>query len=116
MTRFESVSHFQHISSRRHKDRAAGKPAKPKYSPYSKPQKGQTKQPVSHCTPLLSYQQHGSRLLRYKAGFSPGFFSRDTPTSIFWADPKFRKYNLQRTPFFSLWEFLIYIHSKTLIM
>lgn len=39
---------FQHISSRRHKDRAAGKPAKPKYSPYTKPQKGQTKQPVSH--------------------------------------------------------------------
>uniref|UniRef100_A0A1A8FYT0 Zinc finger protein 385D n=1 Tax=Nothobranchius korthausae TaxID=1143690 RepID=A0A1A8FYT0_9TELE len=38
----------QHISSRRHKDRAAGKPAKPKYSPYSKPQKGQTKLPVSH--------------------------------------------------------------------
>ncbi|XP_031135265.1 zinc finger protein 385D [Sander lucioperca] len=36
----------QHISSRRHKDRAAGKPAKPKYSPYSKPQKGQTKQPI----------------------------------------------------------------------
>ncbi|KAJ3597880.1 hypothetical protein NHX12_001396 [Muraenolepis orangiensis] len=30
----------QHISSRRHKDRAAGKPAKPKYSPYSKPAKG----------------------------------------------------------------------------
>ncbi|XP_030014459.1 zinc finger protein 385D [Sphaeramia orbicularis] len=36
----------QHISSRRHKDRAAGKPAKPKYSPYSKPQKGQAKQPI----------------------------------------------------------------------
>ncbi|XP_041648440.1 zinc finger protein 385D isoform X2 [Cheilinus undulatus] len=36
----------QHISSRRHKDRAAGKPAKPKYSPYSKPQKGQSKQPI----------------------------------------------------------------------
>lgn len=36
----------QHISSRRHKDRAAGKPAKPKYSPYSKPQKGQSKQPL----------------------------------------------------------------------
>ncbi|XP_041844721.1 zinc finger protein 385D isoform X2 [Melanotaenia boesemani] len=36
----------QHISSRRHKDRAAGKPAKPKYSPYSKPQKGQIKQPI----------------------------------------------------------------------
>ncbi|XP_008831379.1 zinc finger protein 385D isoform X2 [Nannospalax galili] len=29
----------QHISSRRHKDRAAGKPPKPKYSPYSKLQK-----------------------------------------------------------------------------
>ncbi|KAM7382978.1 hypothetical protein PAMP_002668 [Pampus punctatissimus] len=51
----------QHISSRRHKDRAAGKPAKPKYSPYSKPQKGQTKQPVKltlgkerQCQPLTS--------------------------------------------------------------
>ncbi|XP_038151322.1 zinc finger protein 385D [Cyprinodon tularosa] len=47
----------QHISSRRHKDRAAGKPAKPKYSPYSKPQKGQTKQPIKlilgkECRPL----------------------------------------------------------------
>ncbi|KAF7238294.1 hypothetical protein EYD10_15013 [Varanus komodoensis] len=29
-----------HISSRRHKDRAAGKPPKPKYSPYNKLQKG----------------------------------------------------------------------------
>lgn len=36
----------QHISSRRHKDRAAGKPAKPKYSPYTKPQKGQSRQAV----------------------------------------------------------------------
>uniref|UniRef100_A0A3B3SF54 Zinc finger protein 385D n=1 Tax=Paramormyrops kingsleyae TaxID=1676925 RepID=A0A3B3SF54_9TELE len=32
----------QHISSRRHKDRAAGKPPKPKYNPYSKAQKGQS--------------------------------------------------------------------------
>ncbi|XP_078108326.1 zinc finger protein 385D isoform X2 [Sander vitreus] len=51
----------QHISSRRHKDRAAGKPAKPKYSPYSKPQKGQTKQPIKlslgkerQCSPLTT--------------------------------------------------------------
>uniref|UniRef100_A0A3Q4A9B3 C2H2-type domain-containing protein n=1 Tax=Mola mola TaxID=94237 RepID=A0A3Q4A9B3_MOLML len=51
----------QHISSRRHKDRSAGKPAKPKYSPYSKPQKGQTKQPIKlslgkehHCQPLTA--------------------------------------------------------------
>ncbi|XP_037641486.1 zinc finger protein 385D isoform X2 [Sebastes umbrosus] len=49
----------QHISSRRHKDRAAGKPAKPKYSPYSKPLKGQTKPPIKlslakerQCSPL----------------------------------------------------------------
>ncbi|KAL6109625.1 znf385d [Pungitius sinensis] len=51
----------QHISSRRHKDRAAGKPAKPKYSPYSKPQKGQSVQPVKlpmgkdpQCPPLAT--------------------------------------------------------------
>ncbi|XP_024114395.1 zinc finger protein 385D isoform X2 [Oryzias melastigma] len=51
----------QHISSRRHKDRAAGKPAKPKYSPYSKPQKGQSKQPIKlilgkerPCRPLTA--------------------------------------------------------------
>ncbi|XP_008429217.1 zinc finger protein 385D isoform X2 [Poecilia reticulata] len=51
----------QHISSRRHKDRAAGKPAKPKYSPYSKPQKGQTKQSIKlilgkepQCRPLTA--------------------------------------------------------------
>ncbi|KAM8735001.1 zinc finger protein 385D isoform 2-T2 [Acanthopagrus schlegelii] len=51
----------QHISSRRHKDRAAGKPAKPKYSPYSKPLKGQTKQPIKlslgkerQCQPLTT--------------------------------------------------------------
>lgn len=49
----------QHISSRRHKDRAAGKPAKPKYSPYSKQPKGPTKQPIKlalgkerQCQPL----------------------------------------------------------------
>ncbi|KAL8183558.1 UNVERIFIED_CONTAM: hypothetical protein K2H54_044512 [Gekko kuhli] len=29
----------QHISSRRHKDRVAGKPTKPKYSPYNKLQR-----------------------------------------------------------------------------
>lgn len=48
----------QHISSRRHKDRAAGKPAKPKYGPYSKTQRGQTQQTVKMsvgkdlCPPL----------------------------------------------------------------
>lgn len=39
--------HFQHISSRRHKDRAAGKPAKPKFSPYSPTQRHQSFQAVS---------------------------------------------------------------------
>ncbi|XP_041740926.2 zinc finger protein 385D-like [Coregonus clupeaformis] len=37
----------QHISSRRHKDRAAGKPAKPKFSPYGlPPQRNQNVQTV----------------------------------------------------------------------
>lgn len=33
------VLSLQHISSRRHKDRVAGKPSKPKYSPYNKQQR-----------------------------------------------------------------------------
>ncbi|XP_019946367.1 zinc finger protein 385D-like isoform X2 [Paralichthys olivaceus] len=36
----------QHISSRRHKDRAAGKPAKPKFSPYTPTQRHQTFQAI----------------------------------------------------------------------
>ncbi|KAM7379970.1 hypothetical protein PAMP_003301 [Pampus punctatissimus] len=32
-------SEISHISSRRHKDRVAGKPSKPKYSPYNKQQR-----------------------------------------------------------------------------
>uniref|UniRef100_A0A3P9JBK5 Zinc finger protein 385D n=1 Tax=Oryzias latipes TaxID=8090 RepID=A0A3P9JBK5_ORYLA len=36
----------QHISSRRHKDRAAGKPAKPKFSPYSSTQRHQSLQAI----------------------------------------------------------------------
>ncbi|XP_043116121.1 zinc finger protein 385D isoform X2 [Puntigrus tetrazona] len=50
----------QHISSRRHKDRAAGKPAKPKYSPYTKTQRGATKHTVKMsagkdlCPPLTT--------------------------------------------------------------
>uniref|UniRef100_A0A3B1INL4 Zinc finger protein 385D n=1 Tax=Astyanax mexicanus TaxID=7994 RepID=A0A3B1INL4_ASTMX len=42
----------QHISSRRHKDRAAGKPAKPKYSPYTKTQRGPTKPQTQVKLPL----------------------------------------------------------------
>nr|XP_046274015.1 zinc finger protein 385D-like isoform X2 [Scatophagus argus] len=36
----------QHISSRRHKDRAAGKPAKPKFSPYTPSQRHQSFQGI----------------------------------------------------------------------
>nr|XP_020464974.1 zinc finger protein 385B [Monopterus albus] len=46
----------QHISSRRHKDRMAGKPSKPKYSPYNKQQRSSlTKELVkpSLSTPFL---------------------------------------------------------------
>ncbi|XP_029445151.1 zinc finger protein 385D isoform X2 [Rhinatrema bivittatum] len=49
----------QHISSRRHKDRAAGKPPKPKYSPYNKGQRGATQLGIKlafskeHSKPLL---------------------------------------------------------------
>lgn len=38
---------LQHISSRRHKDRAAGKPAKPKFSPYNPSQRHQGLHSVS---------------------------------------------------------------------
>ena len=47
---------LQHISSRRHKDRAAGKPAKPKFCPYPPTQRHQSFQAVSplyvHPSPL----------------------------------------------------------------
>lgn len=52
----------QHISSRRHKDRAAGKPAKPKYSPYSKPQKGQSRHTVKLSKELPSLTPPSSML------------------------------------------------------
>ncbi|TMS06535.1 Zinc finger protein 385B [Larimichthys crocea] len=45
----------QHISSRRHKDRVAGKPSKPKYSPYNKQQRS-TLTPPS-CVRLLDQSE-----------------------------------------------------------
>lgn len=42
----------QHISSRRHKDRAAGKPPKPKYSPYNKVQKPPVTPAARHTNDL----------------------------------------------------------------
>lgn len=46
--------YFQHISSRRHKDRAAGKPPKPKYSPYNKLQRNTNALAVSECINIIS--------------------------------------------------------------
>ncbi|KAM9850604.1 zinc finger protein 385B [Aulostomus maculatus] len=51
----------QHISSRRHKDRVAGKPSKPKYSPYNKQQR-------SSLTELV------------KPSLSPSFLSPSFPS------------------------------------
>uniref|UniRef100_A0A667WW07 Zinc finger protein 385B n=1 Tax=Myripristis murdjan TaxID=586833 RepID=A0A667WW07_9TELE len=53
----------QHISSRRHKDRVAGKPSKPKYSPYNKQQR-------SALTNKLALQKD-----LVKPSLSPSFLS-----------------------------------------
>ncbi|XP_008111464.2 zinc finger protein 385C isoform X1 [Anolis carolinensis] len=52
----------QHMSSRRHKDRLAGKPPKPKYSPYSKMQKN-TALAVSILKSKLALQKHLTKTL-----------------------------------------------------
>ncbi|PKU34906.1 hypothetical protein llap_14792 [Limosa lapponica baueri] len=41
----------QHMNSRRHKDRLAGKPPKPKYSPYNKLQKNAALAPAEEQAP-----------------------------------------------------------------
>ncbi|MXQ96744.1 hypothetical protein E5288_WYG020483 [Bos mutus] len=46
----------QHISSRRHKDRAAGKPPKPKYSPYNKLQKAAHPLGMGLCISFLDLE------------------------------------------------------------
>ncbi|XP_062321343.1 zinc finger protein 385D isoform X1 [Osmerus eperlanus] len=76
----------QHISSRRHKDRAAGKPAKPKYSPYIKPAKDLTKQPVKLtvgkevCQPMTTAQILPSHLAAMAAAMGSAFSLRTTHT------------------------------------
>lgn len=80
----------QHISSRRHKDRAAGKPAKPKYSPYSKPQKGQAKPPIKlslgkerQCPPLTAQiiPAHLAAVAAAAAAISNSFTHRTSPAT-----------------------------------
>ncbi|XP_014855519.1 PREDICTED: zinc finger protein 385B [Poecilia mexicana] len=45
----------QHISSRRHKDRVAGKPSKPKYSPYNKQQRDSLTKELAKPSPSPSF-------------------------------------------------------------
>ncbi|XP_060112175.1 zinc finger protein 385C [Heteronotia binoei] len=66
----------QHMSSRRHKDRLAGKPPKPKYSPYSKLQKNAALA-VSILKSKLALQKHLTKTLA--ARFLPGPF---TPAAV----------------------------------
>ncbi|XP_040004759.1 zinc finger protein 385B [Xiphias gladius] len=61
----------QHISSRRHKDRVAGKPSKPKYSPYNKQQRNSLTVSVS-----LPFQKE-----LVKPSLSPSFLSSPFATS-----------------------------------
>ncbi|XP_033925897.1 zinc finger protein 385C isoform X3 [Melopsittacus undulatus] len=59
----------QHMSSRRHKDRLAGKPPKPKYSPYNKLQKNAALA-VSILKSKLALQKHLTKTLATR--FLPG--------------------------------------------
>ncbi|XP_064421721.1 zinc finger protein 385C [Latimeria chalumnae] len=58
----------QHMNSRRHKDRFAGKPPKPKYSPYNKLQQ-KAVLAVSYVLSKLALQKHLTKSLA--AGFLP---------------------------------------------
>uniref|UniRef100_A0A4W4E177 C2H2-type domain-containing protein n=1 Tax=Electrophorus electricus TaxID=8005 RepID=A0A4W4E177_ELEEL len=76
----------QHISSRRHKDRAAGKPAKPKYSPYAKTQRGQTKQQTVGTSVATAAAVGPTFPLR--ASHSPSLFqTQPLPTALLRAAP-----------------------------
>ncbi|KAK6324103.1 hypothetical protein J4Q44_G00064420 [Coregonus suidteri] len=91
----------QHISSRRHKDRAAGKPAKPKFSPYGlPPQRNQNVQTVGIilrkeqdlAKPLVSclLQRHLSLAAAAAMATLSPFHLRPAPThgaALFQAQP-----------------------------
>ncbi|KAA8587896.1 hypothetical protein FQN60_001090 [Etheostoma spectabile] len=69
----------QHISSRRHKDRVAGKPSKPKYSPYNKQQRSSlTVKGFGEALPLSLLPLHSifsAALLPYLHHLTTFFFS-----------------------------------------
>ncbi|XP_015273615.1 PREDICTED: zinc finger protein 385C [Gekko japonicus] len=69
----------QHMSSRRHKDRLAGKPPKPKYSPYSKLQKNAALA-VSILKSKLALQKHLTKTLA--ARFLPSPFAPATVCAL----------------------------------
>ncbi|XP_029104161.1 zinc finger protein 385D-like isoform X2 [Scleropages formosus] len=86
----------QHISSRRHKDRAAGKPAKPKYSPYTKTPRGPGAQSVRQALrkELELGKPLATRLLpthlaaaAAAAAAVPAFSLRSAATALFQAQP-----------------------------
>ncbi|KAL8175950.1 UNVERIFIED_CONTAM: hypothetical protein K2H54_015651, partial [Gekko kuhli] len=64
----------QHMSSRRHKDRLAGKPPKPRYSPYSKLQKN------AALASKLALQKHLTKTLA--ARFLPSPFAPATVCAL----------------------------------
>ncbi|KAM4704677.1 zinc finger protein 385D isoform 2-T2 [Rhinophrynus dorsalis] len=87
----------QHISSRRHKDRAAGKPPKPKYSPYNKLQKPSSplgiklafsKQRLKSLTPrILPNPLAAAAVAAAAAAVHSPFSLRTTPASSLFQTP-----------------------------
>uniref|UniRef100_A0A8C5WBF6 Zinc finger protein 385D n=1 Tax=Leptobrachium leishanense TaxID=445787 RepID=A0A8C5WBF6_9ANUR len=87
----------QHISSRRHKDRAAGKPPKPKYSPYNKIQKTTTplgiklafsKQRLKPLTPrILPNPLAAAAAAAAAVAVNSPFNLRTTPTATLFQTP-----------------------------
>ncbi|XP_053321979.1 zinc finger protein 385D [Spea bombifrons] len=86
----------QHISSRRHKDRAAGKPPKPKYSPYSKIQKTTaplgiklafTKQRLKPLSPRILPNPLAAAAAAAAVAVSSPFSLRAAPTTTLFQTP-----------------------------
>ncbi|CAH2282764.1 zinc finger 385D [Pelobates cultripes] len=86
----------QHISSRRHKDRAAGKPPKPKYSPYNKVQRTTTplgiklafsKQRLKPLTPRILPNPLAAAAAAAAVAVNSPFNLRATPTTTLFQTP-----------------------------
>ncbi|XP_063306763.1 zinc finger protein 385D [Pelobates fuscus] len=86
----------QHISSRRHKDRAAGKPPKPKYSPYNKVQRTTTplgiklafsKQRLKPLTPRILPNPLAAAAAAAAVAVNSPFNLRTTPTTTLFQTP-----------------------------